>query len=258
LSVRWAHSISVLVVWACFAPDFAFAEQNIGAAAAAHNNVTRELSGNSAKLVVGEAVFRDEAVKTGVESTAKLVFLDSTALAVGPISRVVLDKFVYDPSSSLQSMAVDLTKGVFRFTTGALDKRAYTITTPTATVGVRGTVLDIKVEERRSRVTLVEGGALVCPRRKGETFASQARACGWGGTAAPRGNKCECVELDQPGQTASVVAQSGATTATLTDDAVQFASLCASDPALCSGAQTQLASSTPLTPGWGANALCGR
>ena len=45
-------------------------------------------------------------------------------------------------------MAVNLAKGVFRFTTGALDKRAYMISTPSAAIGVRGTVLDIGVGAR--------------------------------------------------------------------------------------------------------------
>ena len=48
--------------------------------------------------------------------------------------------------SNGQKMTVNLAKGVFRFTTGALDKKAYQITTPTAAIGVRGTVLDIGVQ----------------------------------------------------------------------------------------------------------------
>ena len=62
-------------------------------------------------------------------------------------------------------MTVNLVKGVFRFTTGALDKKAYTISTPTAAIGVRGTVLDIGVQSALTRVTLREGRALLCPRR---------------------------------------------------------------------------------------------
>ena len=66
---------------------------------------------------------------------------------------------------------------MFRFTTGSLHKDAYSITTPTAAIGVRGTVLDISVQGSRTRVTVVEGRALVCPKKKGITFAQQARNC---------------------------------------------------------------------------------
>ena len=105
-------------------------------------------------------------MRTGADSLAKLVFVNSTNLAVGPTSRVVLDRFVYEGDPGAEKVAVGLAKGLFRFTTGNLDKKAYTITTPTAAIGVRGTVLDIDVRRADTRVTLVEGRALVCPRRE--------------------------------------------------------------------------------------------
>jgi len=80
-------------------------------------------------LTVGDSVYLNEVVRTGADSTAKLVFLDSTNLGVGPVSRVTLDRFVYAGESNGQ-MAVNLARGVFRFTTGKLDKSAYIISTP--------------------------------------------------------------------------------------------------------------------------------
>ena len=146
------------IIVALAAGQAARAQQNIGSTAEAHNNVSRELSGAAAALNPGDSVFRDEIVRTGAESTAKLVFLDSTNLAIGPTSRVTLDVFVYSGGVSAQKMTVNLAKGLFRFTSGALDKRAYVISTPTASIGVRGTVLDIGVQgPQQMRVTLVEG-----------------------------------------------------------------------------------------------------
>ena len=159
----------------------------------------------------------------------------STNLAVGPTSRVVLDRFVYEGDANSEKVAVGFAKGVFRFTTGTLDKKAYTITTPTAAIGVRGTVLDINVKSADTRVTLVEGRALVCPRRSGVSLEEQARNCGsaFGGGGGHTG-KCDCAELDHPGQTASAKRSGGTTTASLTDNAVNFASLCGGDSSLCS------------------------
>jgi hypothetical protein len=119
------------------AGSIARAQEAIGSTTTVQNQVTRELQGASAPLSTGESVFRNEAVKTGSDSVAKLVFVDSTNLAVGPTSRVVLDKFVYAGQVNGQTMAVNLAKGIFRFTTGSLDKKAYTISTPTAAIGVR-------------------------------------------------------------------------------------------------------------------------
>ena len=54
-------------------------------------------------------------------------------------------------------------KGAFRFITGASPKAAYEIKTPTATMGVRGTVFDVFVADDGETVVLLhEGGVDVC------------------------------------------------------------------------------------------------
>ncbi len=138
------------------ASGVAHAQQNIGSTAEAHNNVSHELSGAEGPLKAGDSVFRNELVRTGADSTAKLVFLDSTNLAIGPTSRVTLDQFVYAGEFNGQKMTINLAKGIFRFTTGSLDKKAYEISTPTASIGVRGTVVDIDARSAQTRLTLVE------------------------------------------------------------------------------------------------------
>ena len=257
MGVRLNKVIAALVAALCAAPIGHAHAQAIGSTATAQNQVTRELSGASAPLVVGDSVFRNEVVRTGAESAAKLVFVDSTNLAVGPTSRVVLDRFVYEGDPGSEKVAVGLAKGLFRFTTGNLDKKAYTINTPTAAIGVRGTVLDIDVLHADTRVTLVEGRALVCPRRNGVAFEQQARNCGkdFGGAATGRAGRCDCAELDHPGQTASARKAGKTTTASLTANPVNFASLCAGGSSLCSGGGYGFSG---LGGGGGGGALCGR
>ena len=244
--------VTALVVAVC-ASGPAGAQQAIGSTASAQNQVTRELSGAAGPLSVGNSVYRNEVVRTGTDSLAKLIFLNSTNLSVGPTSRVVLDRFVYEGDPGAEKVAVGLAKGVFRFTTGTLDKKAYTITTPTAAIGVRGTILDIDVRNADTRVTLVEGGALICPRRNGESFEQQARNCGrdFGGPSGRTG-RCDCAQLDHPGQTAAAKRAGKTTVASLTNNPVNFASLCAGDASLCSG------ESYGYSGGASGGALCGR
>jgi hypothetical protein len=229
------------------------AQQNIGSTAEAHNQVSRELAGAAGPLNAGDSVFRDELVRTGADSTAKLVFLDSTNLAIGPTSRVTLDQFVYAGEVNGQKMTVNLVRGIFRFTTGALDKRAYEVSTPTASIGVRGTVLDIDARSAQSRVTLVEGQALVCPRRPSVAFAQQVRDC-------TSGRLCDCVVLNQGGQTALVKkTANGAIQVGLSSTPVNVGALCSGS--LCSGT-TYASLSSPGAGGGGggafpAGALCG-
>ncbi len=243
-----------IVAISMFSPDGARAQPSIGSAASTQNNVARDKAdGVAGGLSTGDAVFRDDLVRTGADSTAKLIFLDSTNLAIGPTSRVKLDRFVFDADPSAQAVAVRLAKGMFRFSTGSMDKRAYAIETPTAAIGVRGTILDIDVGSGRTRVTLVEGRALVCPLHENETSDKLSRCWPTPGKPKPRGRNasCDCLELRQAGQTAAVTAK-GSTRASYSLAPVDFASLCAGDPSLCSSS-----SYADLGQNGGAS-LCGR
>ena len=241
-AIRLATVIAVASVGAVRAQPSA-----IGSTALAQNQVTREIHGASGTLAAGDSVYLNEVVKTGSDSLAKFVFLNSTNLSVGPVSRVVLDRFVYSGDPGVQKVTVNLAKGVFRFTTGGLDKKAYTINTPTAAIGVRGTILDIKVAGQ-TRVTLVEGQAIVCPRKRNKTLEQQLRECGQA-LDGRRGAQCDCLDLRDAGQTA--LAKKGAVSSSSVP--VDFASLCAGDSALCSSTSS---ASNDFGPSGGA--LCGR
>jgi hypothetical protein len=90
---------------------------------------TRTLSG-------GSSVYSQETVRTGDSGKADLRFRDSSNLSVGSKSSVRLDKFVYDPNKSTGTIAIQATRGSFRFVTGSQSKG--TIKTPYGTLGIRG------------------------------------------------------------------------------------------------------------------------
>ena len=92
---------------------------------------TRTLSG-------GADVYSKETVRTGDSGQADLRFHDDSNLSVGPKSSVQLDKFVYDPNKSAGTVAIQATRGSFRFVTGSQGKGSYQVKTPYGTLGVRG------------------------------------------------------------------------------------------------------------------------
>jgi hypothetical protein len=93
---------------------------------------TRTLSG-------GGDVYSKETVRTGDSGQADLQFHDKSNLSVGPKSSVRIDKFVYDPNKSTGTVAVEATRGSFRFVTGSQGKGTnHQIKTPYGTLGVRG------------------------------------------------------------------------------------------------------------------------
>src|SRR5204862_6776940 len=84
-------------------------------------------------------------------SDARLVFRDDTNLSLGPGSTLKLDRTVFDDPKA-GDIAIKLTQGAFRFVTGNSNKEAYEIKTPIATLGVRGTTLDVMVQRRRNKI----------------------------------------------------------------------------------------------------------
>ena len=137
---RWVAGLTMAA--ALVLVPVAASAQSIGSAAA----VKPEARGGGSPLQTGSSLYANETVSTGQGGTAELQFNDNTKLSVGPSSNVRLDKFVYDPSNKgAGKLAINATKGAYRFITGEQDKKNYEIKTPYATLGVRGTVLEIVV-----------------------------------------------------------------------------------------------------------------
>ena len=136
------------------------AEEHIGVAAAVRNTVS-QLEPQVIKIAKGDEVVRNELVRTAADSDARLVFRDDTNLSLGPNSTLKLDKTVFDDPKA-GDIAIKLTSGAFRFITGNSNKEAYEIKTPIATMGVRGTTLDILVKKRRNLIVLRAGKVTVC------------------------------------------------------------------------------------------------
>jgi hypothetical protein len=99
-------------------------------------------------------------IKTDVDSATEIIFLDQTKLSLGPESSLTLDSVVYDPDPEKSAFVATATKGVFRFVTGNLPKKSYTIHTPSATIGIRGTIFQLSILptflDDGSSVTVVE------------------------------------------------------------------------------------------------------
>ena len=154
LSFTWA------VFWGCvcalgFAAivgSAAAAERQVGAAKIVVHNVTGVFGSTQPPVVLqaGIDVFQNEIIKTDENSAARLVFQDQSELSIGASSEIILDRFVYDPDPSKSVVAFSVLNGVARFATGSLPKSSYSINTPTALVGVRGTILTITVTRKRS------------------------------------------------------------------------------------------------------------
>jgi hypothetical protein len=163
----------------------AAAQSRIGVAAAVLNEVTGSLPGDQRRLSTGDGVRQNEVIRTAGDASTQLLFRDETALSIGPSSEVTLDRFVFDPSGSATSVAVNLSKGALRFVSGASDPRRYQVKTPLAVIGLRGTVIDVRYVDGKVYVILTEGATDVCVnggRCVSVTRPGDAVVIGQGGT----------------------------------------------------------------------------
>lgn len=145
------------------------ADGHIGAAVAVRNQVTGTQGGQERALTVGNRVFQNERISTGANGVAQLMFTDQTTLSVGPRSQVTLDRYVYDPSRSAGDVAVSFTTGAMRFVTGSQDPRNYQVRTPVATIGVRGTIVDLLMLDGRM-FGILDEGRVIFTLPSGETI----------------------------------------------------------------------------------------
>ncbi len=124
-------------------------------------------------LRVGVDVFANEHITTRTADRAHLVFLDGSALTVGPDSDLVIDRFVYDPSNRLGDLAMTATRGVFRLVGGAISKTTgVTISTPAATATIRGGIMTIAIGPDGSvTATFVFGTSLTLSNARGSATA---------------------------------------------------------------------------------------
>ena len=221
--MNWRHgvlNVSALGLAAGLAAGSAHAQTRVGEAAVIQNQVVRVTGSASSQINVGDGLLRDEVVRTGLDSAARLVMADNTNLSLGPNATLKLDRTVFDDEHSYRDIAIRLTTGAFRFVTGQSEKAAYKITTSIATIGVRGTILDIRAQRRNTTVVLQEGAS---------------RVCAIGGP---------CIELIQPGDTAVVTSTGGKVTIQkFNTPPWNFAANCAAAAGLCT--VTQYADATP-------------
>ena len=216
----------------------AHAQTRVGEAAVVKNEVLRVAGPSTTQINVGDGLVRDETVRTGVDSATRLVMADSTNLSLGPSATLKLDRTVFDDEHHYRDVAVRLTSGAVRFVTGNSEKAAYKITTPLATIGVRGTTLDILSQRGQTIVNLQEGAASVCT------------------------TSFECIQLTQPGDTAIITAGGAGRKSTIKKSNTPtwtFAATCSAAAGLCS--KTQYADAAPVIVDDGSDPtgmLCGR
>ena len=114
------------------------------------NGVIDRKDGDKGIVVEKELdVFSYDTVKTG-NGKVGIEFIDATRVDVTQHSKLLIDEFVYDPNTKTGKLSLKAKLGTVRYASGQIAKNSATdvkITTPTATIGVRGTDFTMTIDE---------------------------------------------------------------------------------------------------------------
>jgi hypothetical protein len=122
------------------------AQEQVGVNAAVRNSVqTRSGSAGAFRpAVVRAPVKLGDQFVTGANSQVQVLLKDRSTFTVGANARMTVDRFVAGNPGSPGGVTATVAKGAFRFASGKTTRGAsrQAITTPVASIGVRGTIVE--------------------------------------------------------------------------------------------------------------------
>jgi VCBS repeat-containing protein len=95
----------------------------------------------------GGRIFSGDVLETGADGRLSVTFVDGTIFTLSASSRMVVDELIYDPAGQANSGSFDLIQGGFVFIAGQVARTGgMEVTTPAATMGIKGTTVLVEVE----------------------------------------------------------------------------------------------------------------
>jgi len=170
----------------------ATAAEQAGVASVVRGHVeVAALGGEVGKVLrTGMPIYLGDQILSGADSDLQILLLDETVFSLGPNSAIEIDEFVYSPTHKDGRLTARIIRGTFRFISGRIAEKNpenMTVTIPTATIGIRGTIAAGRVQEKESVVLLLGPGSdnntnsrigkIIVSSANGEVILSRP---GWG------------------------------------------------------------------------------
>jgi len=111
----------------------------------------------------GVDVEEDDIIETGDNASAQVEMQDGSLLKLGAASRLLLADYRFDNAGNVVSAGIEVLSGWLRFAVSKLrsNESRYAISTPTMTIGIRGTEGVIEAGNARAGLFLEEGEVTV-------------------------------------------------------------------------------------------------
>ncbi len=114
------------------------------------------------QLNLRDSVEKKDSLRTGGNGRLEVLFNDESSIKLGPNTLIDITEFL--PDSSAPVLRTHVSEGIARFITGTITEQnpdGFVVTTPEATIGVRGTVFNVKTSQGYTTVETLSGLTLV-------------------------------------------------------------------------------------------------
>jgi hypothetical protein len=127
-------------------------------------------AGESRKLKRRSKVFSGDIIKTGTNGSVQLRFIDKALMTIKANSEMDISSYQSGENGQKEEAIMNLVKGGFRTITGKIgkgDKSAYKVSTPAASIGIRGTNYEVQQEPSGGFVMAVYSGGISVQNESG-------------------------------------------------------------------------------------------
>lgn len=125
------------------------AEEWAGTVKSVAGTTSVERQGKLVPLAVGDRIVAGDRLVSGKDSRLAVTLRDDTLISAGPDSQLLLKDFSFNPATQDGNIVVSVLRGVTAMVSGLVAKtnsQAMRVTTPTSTIGIRGTEFIVEVE----------------------------------------------------------------------------------------------------------------
>lgn len=136
--INWKAGFVLLAALA----NLAWAAGEAGMVKTVKGSVTIERNGQKQAAAIGAPVMAADRIVTGADGSIGITLRDNTMLSAGPNSTLELNKYAFDSTTHDGTLDASVKRGTLAVISGKIAKATpenVRFTTPTMTLGVRGT-----------------------------------------------------------------------------------------------------------------------
>lgn len=129
-----------------------------------------KVTGNNELMVVGSSIVPGQRLRTDAGGPMHVLFMDQSALTLGPDAELTIDEFTFDPGTRQGRIRLGLVKGVVRVVGGQISKNtATTITTAHGKIEILGGITVVETTGSNTSGTFLFGQRMQVTDNSGNT-----------------------------------------------------------------------------------------